>query len=288
MSEKIYKKLTSLFDILPFDEKGIKIFTDSFKSSNKDDRLNLTIENYLFLRQNKDKKTFIETIVAMDYPKSVEEMKIRLFLMSTFFGNRNNNSAIMNNHVTIIKEAYTKLVENKYKSMFKKAGINPQFTLDEYCEQIAQVINTKKNKEIINEKISLILDTYFKDMENIFDKEKSIAFVALANKAKNYDLFNSYNSIIASIDFALLYLDKFTYSKDERDFFIKTISGAYILEGNTVNINDNESSITEELMFNVLKDIVSDSIGVEKIMNGIYDLKLDEANQYKSKNKIKP
>lgn len=271
MSATEYKKLTSLFDILPLDEKGIKIFTDSFKSNDKNERLNLTIENYLFLRENKDRKTFIEILVSMDEPKSNEEMKVRLYLMSQFSNNRNNLSSLSKAELgDIINEQYTKLIDDEYYSMFKKAGITPQFTLDEYCEQIKQVIVGEKDKQKINEGISPILDNYFKDMEAIPYAEKNIGFVALANKARNNKFFDFH---YPASDFLHLSLEKFKWSKNEDDFFINTITGNCLFVGNKLNMETNKISLTEELMFHILKEVIADNISIEKTIGKYEDKK---------------
>lgn len=279
MSATEYKKLTSLFDILPLDEKGIKIFTDSFKSNDKNERLNLTIENYLFLRENKDRETFIETLVSMDEPKSNEEMKVRLYLMSHFFNNRNNLSSInQSDRYNIVNEQYTKFIENEYEGMFQKAGITPKFTLDEYSEQIKQVIIDHKDKEKINEKISPILDNYFADIKAIDYSETNIGFVALANKARNNKLFDFH---YPASDFVHLSLEKFKWSKNEDDFFINTITGNCLYIGKKLDIEKSEISVSEEIMFHILKEVISDNISIEKTIGKYEDKQSSSKPKYK-------
>jgi hypothetical protein len=280
MSATEYKKLTSLFDILPLDEKGIKIFTDSFKSDDKNERLNLTIENYLFLKENNDKQTFIETLVKMDEPKTDEEMKIRLYLMSQFFSNRNNLSAISKEErYNILNEQYTKFIDGEYNNMFKNFGITPKFTLDEYCEQIKQVIIAEKDSQKINEGISPILDTYFKDMESIPYEEKNIGFVALTNKVRNSKLFDFH---YPASQFMHLSRNKFKWLKNEDEFFISTITGACLFVENNLKMEKNKVGLTEELMFHILQEVISDNVSAEKIIGKYNEVSSTPKPKYKN------
>lgn len=287
------KKLDTLFELLPFDEEAIEIFKDNFRPGISEQQrgiekstagmINLSKNPNLFWQPNDKGQPFIEVLLELEEPKTIEENKIRLFLMEQFLLNQRLDSTSTDGNFEIISQNAIKIIENKYNNMYSNAGITPKFTLDGYCNQIIQVIDSSTNKNEIKEKVSLILDDYFKDMETIAYHSKEESFVALAMKAKNSKIFD-YK--LTAVDFAQLYSSKSNiWTEELREFFIDVFANNYRTTGRTINLEDKYMTLKEELMYEVFTKSISDLLITNKILTNYETLSAELGSNEEVKSK---
>lgn len=266
-------EIKSLFDFISFSDKEIQSFKNILQIKQQK-ILGMNINKSLFFEKNENGEMFIEVLATMNSAKTTEEVQIRLFLLAKFcevFYDKNYNKKA---YTEIIREEIPKVIEDKYDDMFKKYGIKPKFTLNEYCNQLKEAFINKNNTEEVTNKVSLILDNYFADLENIAYQDKEISFAALAVKVKanaifHKEKFNNTDFYIQKFEyknFARIYSEKYQLNMTERDFFIEVVSESYISKLGLLQEINSENDLIKPLLIETYNNFVLNLLRENKIL----------------------
>lgn len=155
---KIIEKVKNLFECLPFDEDGVRKFKSFIKEN--------PLEKKFFYEKNNQGITFIQELLNMDTPQTMEERHIRVHLLYNFYIDSLTSSLVTQNIISNLREEYVKNIYKEYEAHVSSLVSPPKLNLNEQFQKIKTVLEEAGTKNNAKSNINNILVDYFTDLKS--------------------------------------------------------------------------------------------------------------------------
>src|SRR5579875_923390 len=152
------KEQKNLFECLPLDNNGINKFKNFIKNN--------PLEKRFFYEKNEQEQTFIQVLLNLGMPKTVEEGHIRVHLLYNFHMDSSNSLLLSKDLLENLRLEYITNIYKKYDVHMASIGNQPKFNLNEYFKQIRSVLEDAGTRESATKNIGNILKDYFTDFNS--------------------------------------------------------------------------------------------------------------------------